>query len=63
MYLFGDIEQIMIDIQWEYENAARLEMTLASVLVTHQRGQGARSGGGDFFVGALPAKKYYPFTP
>jgi hypothetical protein len=62
MYLFGDIEQIIEDLQQEYENAARLEMTLSRILATHQRGQWARRGGGDFFMGGFPTKKYYPFT-
>jgi hypothetical protein len=38
-YLFGDIEQIMEDLQREYEKEAKLAMTQAAIFATYQRNQ------------------------
>jgi hypothetical protein len=34
-YLFGNIEQILTDIQWEHEKAARLEASFYDWLLVH----------------------------
>ncbi|GHU55630.1 hypothetical protein AGMMS49975_17700 [Clostridia bacterium] len=60
-YLFGDIEQIIKDLQQEYENRARLEMAVASGLCdTPALSRGAARGGDFFKRGFFALKKIQP---